>query len=159
MEDRDLWVMFEGFMQSFALVGQPEKPQPESNDAVTFEALNFVSHANGWFGVHAKTEYPNGYGASVVRGRLSYGGRDGHYEVAVMKEGNVCYDTPITDDVIGHLTPAKVTRLLKRIAKLPVAKDDAALCEICEKPLDGVGVIEKHYEGPVHAHCASRSSL
>ena len=40
-----------------------------------------------------------------------------------------------------------------------VAKDDAALCEICEKPLDGVGVIAKHYEGPVHAHCVSRSSL
>ena len=38
-------------------------------------------------------------------------------------------------------------------------RDELPMCEICEKPLDGVGVIAKHYEGPVHAKCVSRSSL
>ena len=41
-----------------------------------------------------------------------------------------------------------------------IALADTALCEICDKEIEGKdGVIAKHYEGPVHAHCASRSSL
>ena len=41
-----------------------------------------------------------------------------------------------------------------------VAKADTALCEICDKEIEGKdGVMVKGYEGPVHAHCASRSSL
>ena len=36
----------------------------------------------------------NGYGWSVV----SLG--DGTYEVAVLKDGNICYHTPITNDVV-----------------------------------------------------------
>ena len=40
-----------------------------------------------------------------------------------------------------------------------IALADTGCCWICEKPLDGVGVIAKNYEGPVHAHCVSRSGL
>lgn len=66
--------------------------------------------------------FENGYGASVIRGEYSYGGREGLYELAVIKgiasEWDLCYDTGITDDVIGHLTPEDVTSYLQRIKSL-----------------------------------------
>jgi hypothetical protein len=79
--------------------------------------------------------FPNGYGASVIRG-LSYGGSVGLYELAVVlyddgpKEEwttyldfSICYDTPITGDVIGHLTRKQVRKYLKQIFELPEPKE------------------------------------
>lgn len=67
--------------------------------------------------------FPNGYGASVIIGPYTYGGNKGLYELAVLKGSEakcaLCYDTPITSDVIGNLTPADVTELLKKIEALP----------------------------------------
>lgn len=40
------------------------------------------------------------------------------YEVAVMKDGILCYDTPITDDVIGYVSKEGVTRIMKQIQEL-----------------------------------------
>ena len=119
MEDRDFDTMFEGLLMGLSQTGKPTGPTPDANDAVTFDALTFAPHSSPGFDSHAKTKYPNGYGASVVRGRLSYGGADGEYELAVFKDGSICYDTPITDDVVGHLSPAQVTELLGRIVALP----------------------------------------
>lgn len=39
-------------------------------------------------------------------------------ELAVLKHGELCYDTPITDDVIGYLTSDEVYELLDRIEQL-----------------------------------------
>jgi len=61
--------------------------------------------------------FDNGYGASVIRGRYSYGGPK-LFELAVLKNDNLCYDTEITNDVIGHLTRAEVQKLLAQIASL-----------------------------------------
>lgn len=88
------------------------------NSATTFEELDFQPYAVG-NGVQARTEYPNGYGASVVRFDGSYGSEDGLYELAVLHGGRLNYDTPITDDVIGYLSPERITELLKQIAALP----------------------------------------
>jgi hypothetical protein len=69
--------------------------------------------------------FPNHYGVSVVKNPYSYGGREGKYELAilVMKPGDkyseLCYDTPITGDVIGHLTPEEVTDIMKQVSELP----------------------------------------
>lgn len=64
-------------------------------------------------------EFKNGYGASVLRSSYSFGGDRGLFELAVLKDGNICYDTPITNDVIGYLTADEVTEHLQRIEKLP----------------------------------------
>lgn len=57
-------------------------------------------------------EFKNGYGASVLRSSYSFGGDRGLFELAVLKDGNICYDTPITNDVIGYLTADEVTEYL-----------------------------------------------
>jgi hypothetical protein len=63
--------------------------------------------------------FDNGYGASVVSHQFSYGGKDGLFELAVLdKNGKLTYDTPITSDVIGYLTPEKVTEILFQIQDL-----------------------------------------
>ena len=63
--------------------------------------------------------FANGYGASVVQNRYSYGHNDGLYELAVLRDGGLCYSTPITCDVIGYLTADEVAEHLRRIEKLP----------------------------------------
>lgn len=67
--------------------------------------------------------YPNGYGASVVCHRGSYGGADGLFEVAVLvgteDSWDLTYDTPITSDVLPRVDFAEVAMALVFIAALP----------------------------------------
>lgn len=63
--------------------------------------------------------FDNGYTASVIKHRHSYGGDKGLYELAVLRNGVLVYDTPITDDVLGHLTWGDVANLLDDVAALP----------------------------------------
>ena len=43
-----------------------------------------------------------------------------HYShtIAVFKDGNICYDTHITDDVLGNLSDDDVTKIMKQIQEL-----------------------------------------
>jgi len=76
--------------------------------------------------IHADIQYlafyPNGYGASIVRHQFSYGGDRGLWELAVIKGNeenwNICYSTPVTSDVKGHLTESEVDELLTKIEAL-----------------------------------------
>lgn len=86
---------------------------------MTFDQLQFKPHPNDPSGIQATGQFPNGYGYSVVRGRYTYGGQDGKYELAVLKGDSICYDTPITSDVIGYLDSIEVTKLLQDIEALP----------------------------------------
>jgi len=72
--------------------------------------------------------FPNGYGCSVIKGPYSYGGPEGLYELAVIRyidetTYNLRYDTPISNDVIGHLTRKEVKEYLKQIFELPEPKE------------------------------------
>lgn len=69
-------------------------------------------------GRQAKVMFANGYGASVITGYGAYGNIDAPYELAVLKGDGLCYDTPITDDVLGHLTEEDLDRLLAEIEAL-----------------------------------------
>lgn len=74
-------------------------------------------------GVQKLYRYKNNYGASVVRHPFSYGNEEGLWELAVIKWNDddtwkLCYDTPITNDVLGYLTENDVKRHLKQIKKL-----------------------------------------
>lgn len=69
-------------------------------------------------GVQLLLEFPNGYSASILRTDRSYGGRDGLYEIAVIRGGRIAYDTPITDDVVGYLDQIGVIDTALAISKL-----------------------------------------
>jgi len=72
-------------------------------------------------GVQKVYQFPNGYGASVIKHSYSYGGSDGKWELAVLENNELCYSTPITDDVLGHLNDAEVDNYLRQIEQLEVA--------------------------------------
>lgn len=86
-------------------------------DMKTFNDLVFSPCLNS--GVQSRIKFDNGFGASVVRTDFTYGGKDGLYELAVIgKDGNITYDTPITNDVMGYLKEEDVTKILKEIQLL-----------------------------------------
>jgi hypothetical protein len=89
---------------------------------MTFQDLEFkdLSAMNG---VQAIVKFENNYGASIVRHKGSYGGKQGLYELAVIKfnedeEWGIVYDPRITPDVLGYLTKDNVTTHLKQIEQL-----------------------------------------
>lgn len=85
----------------------------------TFGDLKFAPRGGGAGGVVARLNFPNGYTASVVQGTGTYGAEAGLYELAVMYDGKLVYDTPVTDDVLGWLTEGDVTERLNEVAALP----------------------------------------
>lgn len=95
---------------------------------MNFGDLTFHSHANyPDSGVAARHFFPNGYGVSVIQfttpfGFGSYGAEEGLYEVAILKgleeDWEICYDTPITDDVIGYQSMEDIDTLLSQVESL-----------------------------------------
>jgi hypothetical protein len=85
----------------------------------TFNDLEFIELDQYMNGVAARIMFENGYGVSVVCHSFSYGGKNGLYEVAVLDtDGEITYDTDVTSDVIGHLTPEQVTETMAFIQVL-----------------------------------------
>ena len=89
----------------------------------TFNDLKFHTDSHPFGSMsRAKLFFPNGYGVSVIIGSFSYGGDEGLYECAVLKgkegDSKLCYDTPITNDVIGYCDEDKVTEIMKQIQDL-----------------------------------------
>ena len=85
-----------------------------------FKDLEFISCNDKFMsGKQSRIQFDNGYGASVVSHNFSYGGDLGLYEIAILdNKGQICYFTPITNDVIGHLTEEDVTEVLIKIQSL-----------------------------------------
>ena len=90
----------------------------KQNKMKTFKDLQFKKHPIGE-GIMGRIIFDNGYGVSVVKTPYTYGGDKDLYELAVLdKDGNLTYDTPITNDVIGYLRPEDVTDVMEKIQKL-----------------------------------------
>jgi hypothetical protein len=68
---------------------------------------------------HHIAHFGNGYSASIISSPNSYGGTQGLFEIAVLHDEAIVYDTPITRDVLGFLTFAQVAETLEKIAALP----------------------------------------
>lgn len=83
----------------------------------TFKDLVFEPHGIG-YGYQAVLNFDNGYGVSVLLGDLFYSNGIDTYELGVLKKGHLCYDTPITDDVLGYLNKGEVTKIMEKIQKL-----------------------------------------
>ena len=94
----------------------------------TFKDLVFNPHSN-CDGIQAKIFFPNGYGVSVVRFKLpggfgygSYTSNESEWELAVLegteKDWGLTYNTPITNDVLGHLSADDVTDVMAKVQSL-----------------------------------------
>jgi hypothetical protein len=90
-------------------------------DFKTFES----KAVNG--GIQYKAFFDNGYGVSIVKHSFSYGGELGLWELAVLKgdanKWTLCYDTPITGDVMGYLEEDEVNKIVNDVKEL---KDEIA---------------------------------
>lgn len=118
-----------------------------------FEKNLFERYNDSCFeGIHYIFKFDNGYGASVIKHYGSYGCEEDLWELAVIEfyetDGGIsyhlCYDTPITDDVIGYLTDREVCEHLQQIKDLSmdqaegektkafVPKDGVMMCDYPE---------------------------
>ena len=62
--------------------------------------------------------FENGYGVSVLYGSCFYSNGIDTYEVGILYDGGLTYDTDITDDVMGYLTESEVTDVMIRVQQL-----------------------------------------
>lgn len=54
---------------------------------------------------------------SVIRSSMTYGGNEGLFELAMLRDDKCCYDTCITDDVLGWLEVEDVLEVLEKVAR------------------------------------------
>ena len=82
-------------------------------------------HPAGIGGQQMKLRFPNSFGASIIQTPFSYGADEGRFEMAVLyfptkaNDYELTYDTEITDDVLGHLTPNDCLEYLAQVQALP----------------------------------------
>lgn len=95
---------------------------------MTFDDIEFKPHGIG-DGIHGLLFFPGGYGLSVVRFRNPFGGGGSYtsndiedYEVAIIKgtkdQWDICYDTKITNDVLGFQTKENINDIINHIMRL-----------------------------------------
>jgi len=65
-------------------------------------------------------KFDNGYTASIIcLGIYSYGGEEGLFEIGILHNDELVYDTPLTNDTIGYLDFFEVAEVLNKIKNLP----------------------------------------
>ena len=97
--------------------------------------------------------YKNGYGVSIISSEFSYG-----LELAVLRgnaeNAEICYDTPITGDVCGHLDTETLANIIIDVKALPMPNH----CVECDKPCFDIicdDCKEKDDEEPLSICCAA----
>ena len=80
--------------------------------------LVFKNHPLGFGGAIATHTFSNGYGASIVTGTAFYTSENAPYELAVLYNNEITYDTELTGDVLGYLTEDEVNEYLLKIEAL-----------------------------------------
>ena len=64
--------------------------------------------------LRARLTFDNNYGISMVRDNLL----KNRYEIAVLHNNELCFNTEITSDTVKGLTGREVTKLMEKIQKL-----------------------------------------
>lgn len=89
----------------------------------TFNDLVFGEHINPNMikdTKQARMQFDNGYGISVLLGGKGiYSNGIDTYEVAILYDDELCYDSGLCDDVLGHQTEGEITELMEKIQLLP----------------------------------------
>lgn len=86
----------------------------------TFKDLEFEKWPQnvGYDASRAFMEFPNGYGISVITGKMAYSDEKHPYEAAVLYKGDLYCTIINTEGVIGHLDEEGVTEIMKKIQEL-----------------------------------------
>ena len=91
----------------------------------TFKDLKFEPHSIAKSGLQgyedakqAIEKFENGYGVSVLFGRCFYSNGKDTYELAVLFNDVITYQTDITDNVMGHLSENEVSDVMLKVATL-----------------------------------------
>jgi len=92
-----------------------------------FTDLNFNTHRRKG-GIYAKHTFRNGFGVAIYRytntlmngviDEGSLGSLEGLFEAYITKNGKVTFDTPLADDVLGHLNEDQIEDLLSVVEVL-----------------------------------------
>jgi hypothetical protein len=84
--------------------------------------IDFNSINNG---MQLLLRFDNNYGLSIVCHSFSYGNDNNKFEIAVIKfnsednkDWNICYDTDITNDVLGYQSKEDVINIIEQTIKL-----------------------------------------
>ena len=85
---------------------------------LTFSMLKFKKHPYSKTAKLAKMNFKNGYGVSVLCGTDYYSNGIDTYEVAVLKNGLLCYDTYIAKDVLPYKRIEEVNGIMRKIQAL-----------------------------------------
>jgi hypothetical protein len=87
----------------------------------TMDFKTFKSYVSE-IGIRYRKFFENGYGVSIISTQFTYGGSRGLWELAVIKGDDnnweICYDTTITNDVLGYLTESEVNDACKEVSEL-----------------------------------------
>ena len=89
------------------------------------------SYMNGMLNAKsAVLDFPNGYGVSVLFGSGFYSNGIDTYELAVLKDGKLYYDTAITNDVMGWLSKDEVSEVMEKVQNLPKQRNKTVMKKI-----------------------------
>jgi hypothetical protein len=115
-------VTYDGLVERYKEFYMEIKKQ---NNMKTFKDLEFKLHPNHIGGKQARITFENGYGASIIQTPLSYGGKIGLYELAVLNsEGDICTNTSVSEDgIVGYLREEDVSEVMIRIQNLPTREN------------------------------------
>lgn len=83
----------------------------------TFKDLEFDERIRPFGGSRAVIEFENEYGLSIVEGHGCYQD-EGTYEVGILHEGSLTYDTSITDDVLSYQSVEDIEKLMVEVQNL-----------------------------------------
>lgn len=93
------------------------KPNEEETEHIVGFRFGAVDVVHYWF------YFANGYTASVIQGGgYTYGGEQGLWELAVLKDGEIDYDNHVTAETggtLGYLDDSEVAEKLEAIEALP----------------------------------------
>ena len=65
----------------------------------------------------AYVQFDNGFYVSILSSKHSVG-NIGQYELGILDANGLCYDTPLTNDVVGYLDKEDVEKWLKDVSEL-----------------------------------------
>lgn len=87
----------------------------------TFDDLIFKPHIRGGGIIHATMHFDNRYGISVIDYNDdidNFAPSGCGFEIAVLKNNELCYDTKVADDVLRYLNKKEVTKIMEQIQNL-----------------------------------------